>query len=436
MDVDQAHSRLGANYNGHPDEDTVETTFSESEEEEFGPVISLADGYVDGDEEEPLFTPPLYIQRYCQVEETIEDFIAGGNVVTSLVDLGCAELKFLIRAKNGSKFRRIVGVDQDEFLLGSNSRKINPGVFEMINKRDIPLKMEVYAGDATVPDARLVNVDVVSAIELIEHMDEPTHVPLVSTVFGVMQPLLAIFTTPNVEYNPLFPGGSIQQRRHWDHRFEWTREQLQAWGNDVVKLHPYTVKYTGVGEGPPGTAETHGYCSQTAIFTRDPAVPRTNHSITVLPHKLMREVDYPWAPPKTLEEEILEIMDAECYSQAKDLKEAEENAGRFNQEWFTFSVADLYEARWRLQSMLKPPSHLDYIRRALGKSRDESLKYDAENDTVSYQLLGPEHYDEDLYDDGPNIDMGNYDHLGRKMEMDQLVEELNDPEERDDDCWG
>ena len=41
-------------------------------------------------------------------------------------------------------------------------------------------------------------------------------------VFGRVRPRVAVFTTPNREFNPLFadfPGPF----RHWDHRFEWTR---------------------------------------------------------------------------------------------------------------------------------------------------------------------------------------------------------------------
>jgi small RNA 2'-O-methyltransferase len=201
-------------------------------EEEAGPnfeasVVKIDDDFF-GDEEEPLFSPPLYVQRYCAVERIIDGF-AQTSCIKSLADLGCAELKFIVRAKNGKQFQRIIGVDRDEFLVGSHCRRIQPGVFEMINKRDQPLTIEVYAGDATEPDQRLLDVDVVTAIELIEHMEPEIHAALAAAVFGVMQPQLAIFTTPNVEYNPLFPGGSVDLRRHWDHRFEWTRAEFQAW---------------------------------------------------------------------------------------------------------------------------------------------------------------------------------------------------------------
>jgi hypothetical protein len=37
-----------------------------------------------------------------------------------------------------------------------------------------------------------------------------------------MRPKLVVVTTPNAEYNTLFPDfeGPF---RHWDHKFEWTR---------------------------------------------------------------------------------------------------------------------------------------------------------------------------------------------------------------------
>lgn len=115
------------------------------------------------------------------------------------------------------------------FQVGSNCRRLQPGVYDIANPREKPLRVEVFAGNAGEPDPRIVDIDVVTAIELIEHMDESTHESLIINVFDVIQPKLAVFTTPNVEYNPLFPDGSVDKRRHWDHRFEWTRGQFQAW---------------------------------------------------------------------------------------------------------------------------------------------------------------------------------------------------------------
>ncbi|XP_055351744.1 small RNA 2'-O-methyltransferase-like [Paramacrobiotus metropolitanus] len=354
-----------------------------------------------GDHDEPLFSPPLYIQRYCCVEKLIDDYNKPGTdeEFKSLVDIGCAELKFLLRAKNGRMFERIVGLDVDEFLVGSSCRRLQPMVFDMMNTRDRPLKVHLFVGDATVPDQRLVAVDVVTAIELIEHMETETHEALVQNVFGLMQPKLAIFTTPNVEYNPLFPGGSIEQRRHWDHRFEWTRAEFQTWANSVADRFPYTVLFSGAGEGPDGTLESHGYCSQIATFVRDAGAPRNCPDDVGVVHKLVQDYTYPWAPPKSLQEQLVDIVDAECYTLAKELQDIAESENRFNVEWFTFPVSELYATRWRLQDMLKPPNHLQPIRDALMLKNTDWRIYSQEKDEVSYRLIGPE-------SDEPENDLG------------------------------
>ena len=46
-------------------------------------------------------------------------------------------------------------------------------------------------------------------------------------VFGMINPLVVIVTTPNAEFNVLFP--NFTGFRHPDHKFEWTRAQFQDW---------------------------------------------------------------------------------------------------------------------------------------------------------------------------------------------------------------
>ncbi len=46
-------------------------------------------------------------------------------------------------------------------------------------------------------------------------------------MFGALAPKVVAVTTPNAEFNVLFPGFS--GFRHPDHRFEWTRREFQAW---------------------------------------------------------------------------------------------------------------------------------------------------------------------------------------------------------------
>ncbi len=61
----------------------------------------------------------------------------------------------------------------------------------------------------------------------IEHLDPDVLEKVPQSVFGVLQPRTVIITTPNADYNVLFPG--FTGFRHYDHRFEWTRKQFRAW---------------------------------------------------------------------------------------------------------------------------------------------------------------------------------------------------------------
>ncbi len=70
-------------------------------------------------------------------------------------------------------------------------------------------------------------------------------------VFGRVRPRVAVFTTPNREFNPLFadfPGPF----RHWDHRFEWTRSaqgkkesqtQIPAKKSPHLRKRAYILQY-------------------------------------------------------------------------------------------------------------------------------------------------------------------------------------------------
>lgn len=61
----------------------------------------------------------------------------------------------------------------------------------------------------------------------IEHLDPPVLEQVPAAVFGAMQPKTVIVTTPNSEFNVLFP--DFRGFRHPDHRFEWTRSQFREW---------------------------------------------------------------------------------------------------------------------------------------------------------------------------------------------------------------
>lgn len=68
-------------------------------------------------------------------------------------------------------------------------------------------------------------------------------------VFAFIQPKVAVFTTPNADFNVLFE--NFDGRRHWDHKFEWTREQFSEWYRKIIifiywqnLLNKLTINFT------------------------------------------------------------------------------------------------------------------------------------------------------------------------------------------------
>lgn len=54
---------------------------------------------------------------------------------------------------------------------------------------------------------------------------------LAAAVLGLIRPRVAVMTTPNFEFNVLFPDfkQGVRKFRHPDHKFEWTRAEFEAW---------------------------------------------------------------------------------------------------------------------------------------------------------------------------------------------------------------
>ena len=77
------------------------------------------------------------------------------------------------------------------------------------------------------------------------------------SVFGVVRPKVAVFTTPNSDFNVLFP--NLQGFRHPDHKFEWSREEFQSWQVILgLKLRPLQIYYIALYKCTPALTFTFG----------------------------------------------------------------------------------------------------------------------------------------------------------------------------------
>jgi 3' terminal RNA ribose 2'-O-methyltransferase Hen1 len=216
----------------------------------------------DGDEEdgdEELLERPLTLdeQRRAAVASILEE--SGAR---SVADLGCGEgrlLKELHRSRTPA-FDRILGMDVSHRALAVARERLElERMPEMQRKR-----VELIQGSLTYRDARLAGFDAACLVEVVEHVDPSRLAALERVVFEFARPRVVVVTTPNRDYNALFPGLAAGRMRHRDHRFEWSRSEFDAWCRGVGQRNGYAVRLRPVG---PEDAE-RGAPTQMGVFER------------------------------------------------------------------------------------------------------------------------------------------------------------------------
>jgi hypothetical protein len=75
---------------------------------------------------------------------------------------------------------------------------------------------------------------------------------------------MIVLTTPNREYNVKWETLADQRLRHPDHRFEWSRQEFQAWAQATAERFGYSVKFLPVGPED----DTVGPPTQMGVFER------------------------------------------------------------------------------------------------------------------------------------------------------------------------
>jgi len=90
--------------------------------------------------------------------------------------------------------------------------------------------------------------DAVVALEVVEHLEPSRLGAFERNIFGYASPGTVIVTTPNAEYNVLYPHLGAHEFRHRDHRFEWTRDEFSRWCQHLAQEYGYGLAISGVGD--------------------------------------------------------------------------------------------------------------------------------------------------------------------------------------------
>ncbi|KAJ2845560.1 hypothetical protein GGI22_006519 [Coemansia erecta] len=225
----------------------------------------------------PHFFPPMWEQRRISIARVLYDYGAQ-----SVLEVGCGEgnvLAFLAAPAPDDRLpiTRLYGVDIRKDSLEAARSRLAPDAHDYRSMRTDELRIELYHGDASVRIGS-VSADAIVCSEVIEHVDELSGVPaLTGAILGAYRPRLAIFTTPNAEFNinfaPLNYGKPDARFRDDDHKFEWTRAQFAAWAEQAAMRFGYIVELLPVGVKMRNAGADFvacGGCTQMAVFERNP----------------------------------------------------------------------------------------------------------------------------------------------------------------------
>lgn len=190
-------------------------------------------------EEPPPARKALSLQRMEAVLEAL-----GSVNAHRVVDVGCGEGTLLRRLLQDPSYTEVVGADVSARALDVATKRL--GLERMPDSQRA--RLTLLQSSLMYGDLRLRGFDAIVLQEVVEHI-EPDRLPsLERNVFAVAEPTSVIVTTPNADYNPLFPSLPVGTMRHHDHRFEWTRSEFAEWATRVAVEHHYTVEVAGVGE--------------------------------------------------------------------------------------------------------------------------------------------------------------------------------------------
>jgi 3' terminal RNA ribose 2'-O-methyltransferase Hen1 len=209
-----------------------------------------ARGEAEEEVEKPL---RLHERRLDRVAEVIAEAAAK-----RVLDLGCGDGKLLARLLRLRSIEQVVGVEVSSAELARAERRF----------ADLPeaarRRLTLWQGSLLYRDTRLRGFDAAALVEVIEHVEPDRLHHVKRALFGDARPRLVVVTTPNREYNVLFPSLPAGRFRHPDHRFEWTRAEFQDWAGRIGETYGYTVRHEGLGEEHPKL----GAPGQMAVFSR------------------------------------------------------------------------------------------------------------------------------------------------------------------------
>lgn len=178
-----------------------------------------------------------------------------------VADLGCGEGALLAPLLADPSFTEIIGTDVSTRSLTIAERRL-----DLRHAPDrVRERVRLLQSSVTYQDDRIAGLDAAVLMEVIEHIDRERLPAAEQAIWGAARPAAVIVTTPNADYNPLYPSLPAGRMRHPDHRFEFSRAEFRGWAERVASTHGYAVEFRPVGE----VDADAGSPTQLALFLRE-----------------------------------------------------------------------------------------------------------------------------------------------------------------------
>ena len=207
--------------------------------------------------EAPISTVKINLHQQ-RLQKAVELLRQSG--AEKVIDIGCGEGKLLQLLLPHQQFQKIAGTDVSFASLQKAKENLHLDEASPALRQRIKL----FQGSVTYKDERITGYDAIVMVEVIEHLDEERLPAMEKVVFGYAQPPMVVLSTPNADYNVLFPRLDAETFRHEDHRFEWTRQEFTNWCQQVCLIYNYEVTIYPVGP----EEENIGAPSQMAVFKK------------------------------------------------------------------------------------------------------------------------------------------------------------------------
>jgi 3' terminal RNA ribose 2'-O-methyltransferase Hen1 len=249
----------------HPERETIIRRYLKHQRSLIRDAIArLEESGADNDETEVVrSTEEATLERGIGLNEQRLEKVFGvlkASGAKRVLDLGCGEGRLLQMILADTQFGDILGLDVSWRSIERASARLK---LDRLAPRQRE-RLKLLHGSLMYRDQRLAGYDAAAVVEVIEHLDAPRLAAFERVLFEHARPTLVAVTTPNAEYNVKWERLPAGRFRHRDHRFEWTRDQFQAWASAVADRFDYSVRFDTIGPVESGI----GSPTQMGVFSR------------------------------------------------------------------------------------------------------------------------------------------------------------------------